>query len=77
MSGERLERNNVKTIRIETMNRKKALLLLTGFETMLLVILCMLFSRGAIGLHMFIGVALTIGVLSIAAVILIVKKLGL
>ncbi len=58
------------------MNRKKALLLLTALETMLLVIVCMLYFNGVIGMRMFIGVALLLSVLCSAIVVIIVRRFG-
>jgi hypothetical protein len=56
------------------MNRNKVILLLTAFETMLLVILCMLYFNGAIGMRLFVGVVLTLSILCSALVVVILRK---
>jgi hypothetical protein len=56
------------------MNRNKVILLLTAFETMLLVILCMLYFNGTIGMRLFVGVVLTLSILCSALVVVILRK---
>ena len=58
------------------MNRKKAILLLTAFESMLLAILCMLYFRRVISTNMFIGIVFTVSVFCSAFVILLIKKMN-
>ena len=57
------------------MNRKKALLLISAIEFLLLAIICVLFVEGVIMLATFIAIALVLGVVSSAAIIVIVRKL--
>lgn len=57
------------------MNRKKALLLISAIEFLLLAIICVLFVEGVIKLATFIAIALVLGVVSSAAIIVIVRKL--
>ena len=58
------------------MNRKKMILLLTGIESMLLVILTMLYFNGAIGIRMYCGVVLLLAILCSALVVVIMRKLN-
>ena len=55
-------------------NKKKAILLLTAFETMLLVILTMLYFRQAISMRIYVGIVLTIAFFSSTIVLLILRR---
>lgn len=58
------------------MNRRKVVLMLAGFETMLWLILILLYVKGAISLRLFIGLVLTLSVLLSALLIVILRKLN-
>ncbi|MBQ4023693.1 MAG: hypothetical protein II612_06795 [Prevotella sp.] len=55
-------------------NKKKAILLLTAFETMLLVILTMLYFRQTISMRIYVGIVLTIAFFSSTIVLLILRR---
>ena len=58
------------------MNRRKVVLMLAGFETMLWLILILLYVKGTISLRLFIGLVLTLSVLLSALLIVILRKLN-
>ena len=57
------------------MNRKKALLLLSGIQAFLLALFIALFVTKAIGLTAFVAVIVTIGVAFSALIVVAVRKL--
>ncbi|MBQ2209007.1 MAG: hypothetical protein II404_03470 [Prevotella sp.] len=57
------------------MNRKKVLLLLSGIQFFLLALFVMLFVNKAISLTVFLAVAVTIGVVFSALIVVAIRKL--
>ena len=56
------------------MNRKKCILLSAIIETLVLAILLVLFYTGCISLNLFIALAVVVGLVFSAAVLVIIKK---
>ena len=56
------------------MNRKKAILLAAIVETLVLAILVGLFFTGSMSFNLFIALAVVVGIVFSAAVLVIIKK---
>ncbi len=57
------------------MNRKKAILLWSSLESMLLAMLLVLFISGSLPLRLFIAVVVLLAVVSLAVVMVIFRKI--
>jgi hypothetical protein len=57
------------------MNRKKAILLWSSLESMLLAMLLVLFISGSLPLRLFIAVVVLLAVVSLAVVMVIIRKI--
>ncbi len=57
------------------MNRKKAILLWSSLESMLLAMLLVLFISGSLPLRLFIAVVVLLALVSLAVVMVIIRKI--